>query len=53
MDPKCETCAAYDPYGEYDGWCRRRTPLVDEVGNAYWPTVRVNSWCLEYVEKDD
>jgi len=49
----CGDCRAFDQFSSNFpgfGYCKRRAPSVD--GDEFWPRVRPDNWCLDYVPRN-
>lgn len=53
VQENCSHCGAFDPFSSNFpgfGYCKRRSPSVD--GDEFWPRVRPDNWCLDYVPRN-
>lgn len=52
MKPKCFDCKFYDDADTRVGYCRRRSPTLDENGTRSWPPVFSTDWCGEFESEE-
>ena len=46
--PRCKACRFWDDANNTVGYCRRRAPTANHLGNPTWVMTSSHSWCGEH-----